>query len=92
MREAEDDRETDLHNAPWRQFGPGDLFLADDLTGQGHITRTIQLPRRSVVVPVPGDFDLDALHAFNTLEVGYGSSGEHIEAIRTFAEQYGVGK
>ncbi len=29
---------------------------------------------------------------FNTLEVGYGSPGEHIEAIRAFAEQYGVGK
>ena len=46
-----------------RQFGPGDVFLADDLTGQGHITRTIELPRRSVVVPVPDDFDLDSLRA-----------------------------
>ena len=82
MRDAEDDRETDLHNAPGRQFGPCNVFLADDLTGQGHIIRTIELPRRSVVVPVPDDFDLDALRAFNTLEVGYGSSGEHIEAIR----------
>ena len=83
MREAEDDREMDFHNAPRRQFvitvagraemecgdgskrqfGPGDVFFADDLTGQGHITRTIELPRRSVVVPVADDFDLDALRA-----------------------------
>lgn len=29
---------------------------------------------------------------FNTLQVGYTSPAEHIEAIRAFAEQYGVGK
>ena len=46
-----------------RQLGAGDVLLADDLTGQGHITRTVELPRRSVVVPVPDDFDLDALRA-----------------------------
>ena len=37
--------------------------MADDLTGRGHITRTVELPRRSVVVPVPDDFDVDALRA-----------------------------
>ncbi len=44
-----------------RQFGPGDVFLADDLTGQGHISRTIEAPRSSIAVPVPEEFDLDAL-------------------------------
>ena len=46
-----------------RQLGAGDVLLADDLTGRGHITRTVELPRCSVVVPVPDDFDLDALRA-----------------------------
>ncbi len=46
-----------------RQFGPGDMFLADDATGQGHITRVVESPRYSVVVPMPDDFDLDALRA-----------------------------
>ena len=46
-----------------RQLGAGDVLLADDLTGRGHITRTIELPRRSVVVPVPDDFDVDTLRA-----------------------------
>ena len=46
-----------------RQLGAGDVLFADDLDGQGHITRTVELPRRSVVVPVPDDFDLDALRA-----------------------------
>ena len=46
-----------------RQFGPGDMFLADDTTGQGHITRIVETPRYSAVIPVPDDFDLDALRA-----------------------------
>ncbi len=25
-----------------KRFGPGDIFLADDLTGQGHITRVVE--------------------------------------------------
>jgi len=25
-----------------RRFGPGDIFLADNLTGQGHITRVVE--------------------------------------------------
>lgn len=43
----------------WR-FGPGDVLLADDLTGQGHITREIQGPRRMIFVPLPRDLDLTA--------------------------------
>ena len=37
-----------------RQFGPGSVLLADDLTGQGHTTRTVgDEPRLSVSVPIP---------------------------------------
>jgi len=35
-----------------RRFGPGDVDLADDLTGQGHTTRSVGLPRISATVPV----------------------------------------
>ena len=34
-------------------FGPGDVMLADDLTGQGHTTRAVgDVPRVSVAIPV----------------------------------------
>ena len=35
-----------------RSFGPGDVVLADDLTGQGHTTRSLGVPRVSATVPV----------------------------------------
>ena len=35
-----------------RRFGPGDVVLADDLTGQGHTTRSAGGPRISATVPV----------------------------------------
>ena len=40
-----------------RRFGPGDIMLADDTTGQGHITREVQGPRRSLFIPLPESFD-----------------------------------
>ena len=40
-----------------RRFGAGDIMLADDTTGQGHITREIQGPRRSLFIPLPESFD-----------------------------------
>jgi hypothetical protein len=40
-----------------RRFGPGDIMLADDTTGQGHITREVQGPRRSLFIPLPDSFD-----------------------------------
>jgi hypothetical protein len=40
-----------------RRFGPGDIMLADDTTGQGHITREVQGPRRSLFIPLPENFD-----------------------------------
>jgi hypothetical protein len=41
-----------------RRFGPGDIMLADDTTGQGHITREIEGPRRIIFIPLPADFDV----------------------------------
>ena len=37
-----------------RRFGPGDVVLADDLSGQGHTTRSVGGPRISATVPVGG--------------------------------------
>ena len=35
-----------------RRFGPGDVVLADDLTGQGHTTRSLGVPRISATLAV----------------------------------------
>jgi hypothetical protein len=35
-----------------RRFGPGDVVLADDLTGKGHTTRSLGMPRISATVAV----------------------------------------
>ena len=43
-----------------RRFGAGDILLAEDTTGQGHITREIQGPRRSVVLPLAEGFKTSA--------------------------------
>ena len=40
-----------------RRFGPGAVMLAEDTTGQGHITREIE-PRRGIFIPLPPDFDI----------------------------------
>jgi len=40
-----------------RRFGPGEIMLAEDTTGQGHITREIE-PRRGIFIPLPPDFDI----------------------------------
>ena len=41
----------------------GDILLADDVTGRGHITRDLEGPRRSLFIPLPDDFDVDTLRA-----------------------------
>jgi len=35
-----------------RRFGPGDVVLADDMTGQGHTTASVGEPRVSATVAV----------------------------------------
>ncbi len=42
-----------------RRFSAGDVMLADDTTGQGHITREIE-PRCGIFLPVPEEFDVRA--------------------------------
>jgi hypothetical protein len=41
-----------------RRLGPGDVLLADDTTGQGHISREVESPRRTVFIPLPEELDL----------------------------------
>lgn len=48
-----------------RRFGPGDILLAEDTTGQGHITREITGPRRGIFIPLPREFDISAWRARN---------------------------
>ncbi len=37
-----------------RRLGPGDILIAEDLTGQGHVTREVgPAPRVSIFVPLP---------------------------------------
>ena len=44
-----------------RRLGAGGILLADDTDGQGHITRDLEGPRRSLFIPLPEDFDVDSL-------------------------------
>jgi hypothetical protein len=43
-----------------RRFGPGDILLADDRTGRGHISRDVEGPRRNLFLPLPDDLDVSA--------------------------------
>ena len=45
------------------QLHGGDILLADDVTGRGHITRDVEGPRHSLFIPLPEDFDVDALRS-----------------------------
>jgi hypothetical protein len=36
-----------------RMFGPGDVFLADDVGTRGHVTRTVDGPVQVMFAPVP---------------------------------------
>jgi hypothetical protein len=44
-----------------RILGPGDILLADDLTGQGHRSREVSAPRRQALIYLDPDFDLSSL-------------------------------
>ena len=47
--------EVEIGDGTKRQFGPGDVLVAEDLTGKGHITRNIgNEPRVSLAVPLAG--------------------------------------
>jgi quercetin dioxygenase-like cupin family protein len=38
-----------------RRFGPGQMFLADDVGTEGHTTRTVDGPVHALVTPLPED-------------------------------------
>jgi hypothetical protein len=42
-----------------RRFGPGDIMLADDTSGQGHISRTIEA-RRNLMIPLSASLDISS--------------------------------
>jgi Cupin domain len=45
--------EIEIGDGTKRRFGPGDIFLVDDTTGRGHISRAIgNQPRVFVTIPV----------------------------------------
>ncbi len=50
--------EIEVGDGSKRQFGVGDLLIADDTTGQGHISREIEGPRRQIFVPLDDRADL----------------------------------
>jgi hypothetical protein len=50
--------EIEVGSGERRTFGPGDLLLADDRTGQGHISREIEGPRLQVFAVLDDSVDL----------------------------------
>jgi hypothetical protein len=46
-----------------RIVGPGDLLLADDRTGQGHLSREVEGPRRQMYLYLDPALDLETLRA-----------------------------
>lgn len=45
--------EIEIGDGTVRRFGPGDIMLADDLTGRGHISRVVgDQPRLYVQIPL----------------------------------------
>lgn len=50
--------EIEVGSGERRTFGPGDILLADDRTGQGHISREIEGPRLQVFAVLADVVDL----------------------------------
>lgn len=55
--------EIEVGSGEKRIFGPGDVLLADDLTGQGHISRQVEGPRFQVFVVLAAGVDIDRWRA-----------------------------
>lgn len=51
--------EIEVGDGTCRPFGPGDVLLADDLTGQGHISREIEGPRLQVFAVLAPHTDIE---------------------------------
>ena len=50
--------EIELADGTRHRFAPGDILFAEDTTGEGHITRTLEGTRGFAHVPVPDEFDI----------------------------------
>ncbi len=46
----EGETEIEIGDGTKRRFGPGDILLAEDTTGRGHISRGVKLPRKNIIV------------------------------------------
>lgn len=55
--------EVEVASGERRRWGPGEVFLADDTSGQGHLTRVLDGPVHLMFVCLPDDFDLAHLTA-----------------------------
>jgi hypothetical protein len=44
------------------RLATGDVLLADDTTGQGHIFREVEGPLTLLILPLPGEVDLATWH------------------------------
>jgi hypothetical protein len=49
--------EIDCGNGERRRIGAGDIIVAADTTGKGHISRDVESPRRSIFLPLTDDVD-----------------------------------
>ena len=52
--------EIEVGDGTRRRFGPGEILLADDTTGQGHISREIEGPRQQIFVPLDPSADIES--------------------------------
>ena len=50
--------EIELDDGMRHRFAPGDILFAEDTTGDGHVTRTLEGMRGFAHVPVPDGFDI----------------------------------
>ena len=50
--------EIELGDGTRHRFAPGDVIFAEDTTGDGHVTRTLEGTRGFAHVPVPDGFDI----------------------------------
>ena len=42
-----------------RRWGAGEVFVADDVTGKGHLTEVVEGPARVAFIQLPSNFDCD---------------------------------
>ncbi len=52
--------EIEVGDGTKRRFGPGEILLADDRTGQGHISREVEGPRHQIFAILDDSVALDA--------------------------------